>query len=295
MFKKILIATDLSESSDAVINCMKDFKTLGVEEVILFYACGIDDNDTLAEYTKDFYEPDLLKQQKIIENQGFVTTLEIVPGGAYEELKKVAKRTDVSLIIIGSQEVNAYNQILNFYGNVNSEILHVHEKPLLMISTNVIENDGKRTFVCLNKNLNDRILFATDFSDISMRAFTYVEKMVEDGCKKVTLFHVHDKVKRWFTNSDQLKEFNRIDTERLEVRRQLLLDKGAEEVEIKILVGTPSVQILKESKNDYTLIVMGSQGKGFLQDIFIGRVSQSVARKTKVSLLLIPPADREIP
>jgi len=294
MFKKILIATDLSESSDAVIGCMEDFKTLGVEEVILFYACSVAHNDTLAEFTKNFYEPDLLKQKKIIEDQGFVTTLEIVPGGAYEELQKVAKQTDISLIIIGKQEVSVYNQLLLLMGNVNSEILHIHEKPLLMISTHVESEGGIKKIGCLCKSLKERILFATDFSDISMQAFRYVEKLVEDGCKKVTLFHVHDKVKKWFTDSAKLEEFNRIDTERLLARRQILLDKGAEEVEIKILVGTPSVEILKESKNDYSLIVMGSQGRGFLQEIFIGSVSQNVARKTKVSLLLIPPVDRKI-
>ncbi len=262
--------------------------------MILFYACGIAHNDTLAEYTKKFYEPDLLKQRKTIEDQGFVTTLEIVLGGAYEELQKVAKQTDISLIIIGKQEVSAYNQLLLLMGNANSEILHVHEKPLLMISTHTERKDGINKVGCLCKRLKERILFATDFSDISMQAFKYVEKLVEDGCKKVTLFHVHNKVKKWYTDSVKLEEFNRIDTERLEVRRQLLLDKGAEEVEIKILVGTPSVQILKESKNDYSLIVMGSQGRGFLEEIFIGSVSQNVARKTNVSMLLIPPADRKI-
>jgi hypothetical protein len=34
MFKKILIATDLSKSSDAVINCIEDFKT-GYDEFLL--------------------------------------------------------------------------------------------------------------------------------------------------------------------------------------------------------------------------------------------------------------------
>ena len=38
MFKRILLTTDLSAASDAVINCMEDFKTLGVEEITLFYA-----------------------------------------------------------------------------------------------------------------------------------------------------------------------------------------------------------------------------------------------------------------
>ena len=36
MFKRILIATDLSASSDAIIDCMADLKSFEVEEVILF-------------------------------------------------------------------------------------------------------------------------------------------------------------------------------------------------------------------------------------------------------------------
>ncbi|RJP22658.1 MAG: universal stress protein, partial [Deltaproteobacteria bacterium] len=33
MFRKILVCTDLSPASDALIRCVHDFKTLGLEEV----------------------------------------------------------------------------------------------------------------------------------------------------------------------------------------------------------------------------------------------------------------------
>ena len=80
MFKKILIATDLSEASDEIINCLTDFKTLGVEEVILFYACGVRHLDALSEDIKQSVEPYLIEKQKIIESRGFNVSVEIAPG-----------------------------------------------------------------------------------------------------------------------------------------------------------------------------------------------------------------------
>ena len=292
MFKKILIATDLSEASDAIINCLSDFKTLGVEEVILFYACGIRHLDALAENIKQSVEPYLIEKQKIIESQGFNVSVEIAPGIPSEEIKKVAEQKGISLIVIGSHGESAASHLFFRFGSVTSEVLHSHEKPLLMIRNNVVEKDGVRKIVSLCQNLKDRILFATDFSDISMRAFMYVERLVEDGCMKVTLLHVQDKVKIEKYLLDKLEEFNAIDTERLEMLRKQLISKGAEEVEIKIQYGIPAKEIVDESKNGYSLIVMGSQGRGFFHEIFIGSVSHNVARHADVSLLLIPSADR---
>lgn len=292
MFKRILIAVDLSEASNAIINCLSDFKMLGVEEVILFYACGIRHLDAVAETIKQSVLPYLVEKQKTLEAQGFKTAIEIVPGIPSEELKKVAVQKDVSLIVIGSHGESAASHILFRIGGVTSEVLHSHEKPLLMVRTKITENKGVKKIETFCKNIKDRILFATDFSDISMRAFLYVEKLVEDGCKKVTLMHVQDKVKIGKYLSDKLEEFNAIDTERLEMFKKQLMSKGAEEVDIKISYGIPAKEVVEESKNGYSLIIMGSQGHGFFNEIFIGSVSHNVARNADVSLLLIPSVNR---
>lgn len=292
MFKKIIIATDLSASSDAIVNCLNDFKSLGIEEVILFYACGIKYLDSMADGIKAEVEPFLKERQKSIEEQGYKASIEIASGIPAEELKTLADKKNVSLIVIGSHGSNGLFYKLLGIGNVTSEILHSHEKPLLMVRTKVIEINGMEKVEILNKSFKDRILFATDFSDISMRAFEYVVRLVEDGCKKVTLLHVQDKVKIEKHLSHRLEEFNRIDTERLEMKKQLLLSKGATDVEIKISYGIPSKEIIDESKKGYSLIIMGSQGKGFFKEIFIGSVSHNVARYADVSLLLIPSISR---
>lgn len=292
MFKKIIIASDLSEASEAVINCLKDFKSLGVEEVILFYAYGIKHLAPPVDYVEASVEPKLTKQKKFIEDQGFNVTLEIAPGVPSEELKQLSKQKEVSLIIIGTQGNSAATHPLFRIGGVTSQIIHSHEKPLLVVRTMVFEKYGSKTVETTCHSLKDRILFATDFSDISMRAFEYVKKLVEDGCKKVTLLHVQDKPRIEKHLIHRLEEFNKIDTERLEMRKKELLEIGAEDVEIKIPFGIPAKEILDEAKNSYSLIVMGSQGRGFFREFFIGSVSHKVVRGSDVSVMLIPSAER---
>ena len=73
----------------------------------------------------------------------------------------------------------------------------------------------------------DNILYCTDFSDTAQRAYEYVEKLVEEGCKNVTILHVQDKTKIDKHFAHELEEFNRIDTERIEVLKERLAQKGA--------------------------------------------------------------------
>ncbi len=288
MFKKILIASDLSPVSDSVITCMKGFKSLGVEEVILFYALGIRHIDSLKYLIKDAVEPALIKQQNTIKSEGFNTTLEIAPGIPSEEIKRVAKEKNVSLIVVGSHGESAASHLLFRIGKVTSEVLHSHEKPLLLIRTKVTEVNGEKCVAPSCVDFKEKILYATDFSDTAQRAFDYAERIVEDGCKNVTLLHVQDKTKIDTHLKEKLEEFNRIDIERLEMLKERLVKKGATNVEIKIPYGNPTQEILNESKNGYTLIVMGSQGRGFIKELFLGSVSHNVARSADMSVLLMP-------
>jgi nucleotide-binding universal stress UspA family protein len=59
-------------------------------------------------------------------------------------------------------------------------------------------------------------------------------------------------------------------------------------------LGSPTGEILKTiDQKDISLVVMGSQGRGFLEQVFLGSVSHNIARHANVSVLLIP-ANREV-
>jgi nucleotide-binding universal stress UspA family protein len=288
MVKKILFATDISKASDAVLSCGNGLKNLGAEQVTLFYALGVRHIESLKYLLKDMAEPALLRQKKMLEDQGLNVKLEVAPGIPSEEINKYAEAKDVSLIVIGTHGETAAQHILFRIGGVTSEILHSHTKPLLVVRTKVTEVNGEKCIEPSCEDFSQNILYITDFSETAFRAFTYLEKIVESGAKKITLMHVQDKSKIDKHLKDKLDEFNKIDTERLEMRRKTLLDKGAKDVQIKIPYGNPSQEILNESKNGYTLIVMGSQGRGFINELFIGSVSHNVARSADISVLLVP-------
>ena len=102
--------------------------------------------------------------------------------------------------------------------------------------------------------------------------------------------HVQDRVRILPHLREKLEEFNDIDTERLKYLEDRLRKKGVTTVETRLAFGNPAIEILKAvRKLDPSLVVMGSQGRGFVADLFLGSVSHNLARLSPAPLLLIPP------
>jgi len=290
MFEKILIATDLSRASESIVNCVGAFKQLGAEKAFLCHALGLKYLEDLKYQLLPLVEPRLKKQKDILEQRGLKTEVIIAPGIPSMEIHRISEEKSVSLLIIGSHGETQASHVFFKLGGVASEVLHSHKKPLLLVRTEIIEKKGRE--ICVEASCADfrkKVLFATDFSDNSHRAFLYLEEIVKRGCKNVTLIHVQDKARIGRHLEHKLAEFNQIDTERLDMLKKTLIEKGAEVVNMKIPHGNPTSEILKEvNQEDYSLIVMGSQGRGFAKEIFLGSVSHNIARNTPISLLLIP-------
>jgi len=289
MFKTIVLATDLSPASNALVECVIGLKRLGVKKVYLTYALGIRYLDDLKYLIASKVEPFLLEQKKKLEAQGLDAVIELAPGIPSEEINRVAEQKDASLIVMGSHGESMADHILFKVGGTASEVLHSFTRPLLLVKTRIVKNAGE---TCVEASCSDyltNILYCTDFSDTAQRAFDHVEKMVEAGCPSVTIMHVQDKTKIDKHLSHKLDEFNKIDAERIEMLRERLAKKGAVRIQVKIPSGIPTAEILnKAASGNYSLIVMGSQGKGYIREIFLGSVSHNIARYAGVSLLLIP-------
>ncbi|MCX6568050.1 MAG: universal stress protein [Candidatus Aminicenantes bacterium] len=289
MFKTIVLATDLSRASDALLECAVGLKALGVQKVLLTHALGIRHLVETKYLLAPKVEPLLLNQKSRLEAQGLDVAIELAPGIPVEEIHRVAQENDASLIVIGSHGESMAEHALFKFGGTVSEVLHSFTRPLLLVRTRVVKNAGE---TCVEVSCSDflkNILYCTDFSDTAERAFGYVEQLVENGGRSVTIMHVQDKTKIDKHLSHKLKEFNRIDAERIDRLKERLVKKGASRVETRIPYGIPTHEILGEAAaGDYSLIVMGSQGRGFIREIYLGSVSHNIARNAGVSLLLIP-------
>ena len=145
-------------------------------------------------------------------------------------------------------------------------------------------------------DFREQVLYCTDFSETAERAFPFVEKIVESGGKRVTLLHVQDRTRIEKYLAHRLDEFNELDRQRLESLRSRLEQRGAAEVRIEIPYGLPSKGIVRIArKQNYHLIVLGTRGRGFFAEAFLGKWSgPQVVRSAPAPVLLVPPV-REQP
>lgn len=76
----------------------------------------------------------------------------------------------------------------------------------------------------------------------------------------------------------------------LESKKISLESLGAPDVSADLVLGEPAKEILARTKEgDFSIVVMGSQGKGFVKEILLGSVAKDVARHAGIPVLLIPP------
>lgn len=283
MFSKIIVGTSLSEASSKTLCCLKNLRQAGVKQVILTHVMNIRDVGGLYGYLRKLAEPKLAEQKKILEQMGFSVEVKILLGFPAYEINRLAREQNASLIAVHMTSESLIDDA--FVGGVACEVIHHTEKPVLVMKAKT--SSGQCELVC--EEILSHIIHPTDFSDNAERAFTYVEKLLENGCPKVTLLHVQDKDRIEKYLEDRLEEFNQIDQERLDRLKERLIKKGAREVNIEIPYGSPTQKILQTvEKHPFSLIVMGSQGRGFISEVFLGSVSHNIVRKAPLPVLLVP-------
>lgn len=287
MFNKIVVATDLSPASDTVIECLMGLRVLGTERAVLVHALGLKQVKEVMPFLTELAEPRLAEQKAVLERQGFLTTVAIAAGIPMFEVNRIAAEEGASLIVVGSHGSSCTAEVL--LGGAALAIMHRATLPILVARLRIKDEQSQQRCEVACRDFFRNILFATDFSDTAERAFLYVEKFVETGAKKITLLHVQQKNDLSRYMEHRLEEFNQIDRERLEQMRDRLLKSGATDVQIEIPYGSPIKEILSHaSDNEISLVVMGSKGRGFLSEVFMGSVSHGVALHSDVPLLMIP-------
>ena len=139
-----------------------------------------------------------------------------------------------------------------------------------------------------------KILYPTDFSDVSLKALDYIKQLKEGGTREVLILHVIDSrgLQAIETSvpqhsiefegalmEDAERELNALETE---------LTKYGLNVTIRLIVGNPLQEILKAEKEEtISILVIGSHGKSNLEEMFMGSISEKVVRKCKKPVLVV--------
>lgn len=287
MLSTIVVATDASEASECMLGCLKDLRKVGSTDVSLVHVFHIRDVGGLYESMQKLFLPELEKQAELLRGFGFTVDLMTPLGIPYYEINRIAQERSASMIVVSSLGASLMKEAL--LGSTAHAILHNATLPIFLMRIEITEEGGEGKCRAVCEKFFQHILFPTDFSDNAEHALLYLEHVVKETKAAVTLLHVQDQTKIGKHLDDRLEEFNEIDSERLEGMKSRLKKFGASTVKIEIPYGIPTKVILEKARsNAYSLILMGSQGRGFIHEVFLGSVANNVARHAPLPVLFVP-------
>jgi nucleotide-binding universal stress UspA family protein len=139
-----------------------------------------------------------------------------------------------------------------------------------------------------------KILYPTDFSDVSYKALEYVKQLRDVGTEEVVVLHVIDTRSFSIPEIYAVKELsgleNKVEDEATEEAKKVaktLKDIGLR-ASVRIEKGIPFKEILRvEKEEDISLIVIGSHGKSNVEGMLLGSVSEKVIRKAKSPVFVV--------
>ncbi len=298
MFKHAAVALDLSDASDVIVTCLKHFKSFGTEKLTLITVISQSYPGGASTLDISDYERKLESYQKQAQSQGFKTQIRLEAGiNTYPpvEVLRAARDAGADWLILANRGYNKLRELL--LGSTASEILQRSTIPVFLLNIDVTGEDEfeDRKLFCVQscRDMLKHIMHPTDFSSTAIRALRLGGPLLAPKANRWSLLHVQAASRVDLRDEEKLRQYDCEDNRRLSELEQELKNLGAGSIRLSIRYGAPAQEILKETNEQNAgMLLMGSQGRGFIQQLFFGGVSLQVARLSRVPILFIP-AERD--
>ena len=138
-----------------------------------------------------------------------------------------------------------------------------------------------------------KILFPTDFSDVSRKALEYIKQLKGAGAQEVIVLHVVDEKELAVLSRvpDQYSQIMaHIEKDIANVMGAIETDLTAEGFQVKLTVktGQPFTEIMATAVDEKaSIIILGSHGRSNIGEMLLGSVSENVIRHARVPVLVI--------
>ncbi len=293
MYRKILYPTAFEEFYLDILACILNFRKVGTEEIVLVHVIhsaklpilqeGI--SFKLEEDLRAFLDAKMDDAVGIIEGAGMKATKRIETGEPHLEILRVAEEENVSLIVSGRERKGVLGEI--FVGSITDKIIRYGTVPVFIPKYPGVTGADKKTCERFSQRLFTRILYPTDWSDCARATLRYLKGMKEAGVEEVTIAHIMDEKAMKLQSPEQFKEFQRIDFEKLAQLKDELESEGFK-AKIHLSLGNPRADLINVAKKeDVSLVVLCTHGKGRVEGILWGSVSRNVAEYSDRPVLLV--------
>jgi nucleotide-binding universal stress UspA family protein len=143
------------------------------------------------------------------------------------------------------------------------------------------------------------VLFPSDGSEASQKAFHYTLTMAKHFSAKVTLLHTYEftmghVLSRYGAESDYIKSieenYENFGLQLLESLRDELSAQAIQVEHLYVLKGEPGPQIVRVAEQAHCdLIIMGTRGMSAVESLLLGSVSHYVVNHSKqIPVFLVP-------
>ncbi len=250
-FRSILFATDFSSISDRALKYAVEIAARNKSELFVVHALppgtpspssdfGMRQTDGRLKQVEDHV--------RALENSGVLSGIEhqilTQRGSLWDVLEKVIKNKNIDLIVLGTHGRGGIKKLV--MGSVAEEVLRLAPCPVLTIGSAVPEPTVAFAF--------RRVLFTTDFSTGSLRAFSYATSFSELVGAKLILLHVLDPTRMGWS-----AQFESIRAHAVERLKALIPPGNVARVEVRIQLGSPGYVIVASAHNELAdLIIMGA-------------------------------------
>ncbi len=281
MFEKVLIVAQVPFSEIQLVKKAKHLKDIGVKECVLAQCiASMEEVSAMSVQFSEYLNENMEKQVQILKDEGLeVESLKIIDTDILTQIDIVAREAGCKAIVVGEQRQNLIGEFM--LGGVAYEVIHKAKLPVIVFKT----SDSTP----LMRKMNSHVLFPTDFSDNAALAYEKLKELAVVGIDKVTLVTVIKKT--WlepYLNRD-IGEFKTSAMEKLDAMKDELIELRVPEVDTLVLHGNPAQELLHLiDDKEISLVVMGSQGSGFIKEVSLGSLSHNMVRHADAPVLLVP-------
>jgi len=279
MFERALVAMDLSPATEALVSSIPGLQQFGTRELVLAHVAP----PIREPVSVSLDEARKLKQRlealaTRLRNEGFEVTVDVPSGSPVTELVRLAVKHGPDFILIGSRSHTRIHEA--FVGSVAWDLVRSAPCPVLLQRIEANRPDPEAALEARAGGLPRRVLHPTDFSETAVRALPNLDALAKLHVEEIVLLHVLPA-----DGAEGREEASH----RLEALAAQLRFENGPIITPQVRLGTAWEEILAAgARNSDTMVVMGTQGRGFLPEIVMGSVSRQVVRQASAPVLLVP-------
>ncbi len=281
MYKKALIALDLSPATPAVLSCMPALRDWGVQSLRLLHVLPVSYMQGISQAFVQDYQRWLEQLAEPMQQQGFEVSVEVrMAGEIAAEIHRDAEQAKADLVVIGSRAHNVISRL--FLGSVAREAVRLSDKPLLLQWLEPVDHLQASNYQCdaICIDTLRHVLLATDFSAAS----TGIEQAAGPMAALADVMecvHVLESATPSAIEEEQAKQ-------QLQALQDRLRGQKAQ-IHTRLLHGKASTALTAHANEvNASLVMIGKHQQSRLGSKLIGSTASNVCEHAGRSVLMVP-------